>query len=282
MQTYETLISVSDLNSIYRQAHCLIVDCSRSPDEEYNGQGQYFAEHLPGALHAHLDRDLASPHLKGRTGRHPLPRIEAFAALLSRWGVDAGTQVVVYDHGDNMAASRLWWLIKWIGHDAVAVLDGGLSAWKKQGLPVEKGEGVPRPPTKFIARLRPEMVVTADEVAAALRTHASVIDARSEERFRGENEPYDPIAGHIPGASCLPYSGNLDSRGYFLSAAALADRFRSYSNEQQPVFYCGSGVSACHNILAWQVAGLGDAKLYVGSWSDWITDPDRPIAGNSQ
>ncbi|MGB5049575.1 MAG: sulfurtransferase, partial [Caldilineaceae bacterium] len=237
------------------------------------------ASHIPGAVYAHLDEDLAAPVAPDRKGgRHPLPTPEEFARTLSGWGIDNEIQIVAYDDGPGAMAARFWWMLRWLGHDAVAVLDGGWAAWQAENRPVESG--VPAvTPARFVPRPRPEMIVNADK---ALQYTASggalLIDARAADRYRGENETLDPVGGHIPGASNHFYGQNL-SDGRFRKREALAQDFRSLIGQRpasEIIHYCGSGVTACHNLLAMEHAGLGLARLYPGSWSDWSSDPSRP------
>ncbi len=215
------------------------------------------------------------------SGRHPLPDPAAFAELLSRWGVDASTQVVAYDAAGGAFAARLWWLLRWIGHDAVAVLDGGLPAWQASGGALDQSVQT-RSPTAFQARPRPQMSVSAGEVAAALaQDSATLVDARSAERFAGRVEPIDPVAGHVPGAVNYPFQLNLDASGRFLDPRSLSARWRGsipFARGSDLICMCGSGVTACHNLLALEHAGLPGARLYAGSWSEWIRSPERPVA----
>jgi thiosulfate/3-mercaptopyruvate sulfurtransferase len=243
------------------------------------GENAYRQGHLPGARFAHLDRDLSGAKT-GRNGRHPLPSPEACAQAFGRLGIDSGKQVVAYDQGPGMYAARLWWMLRWLGHDAVAVLDGGFAAWTREGRPVTTD--VPRvTPAAFVARPSPA-TIDARAVAASLASSAHVlVDARARERYRGDVEPLDPVAGHIPGALNRPYSDNVDAEGRFKSVDALAEDFDALLAGRAPqdvVHYCGSGVTACHNVLAMTHAGLPGARLYPGSWSEWCSDPQRPVA----
>jgi thiosulfate/3-mercaptopyruvate sulfurtransferase len=245
------------------------------------GIESYRAGHLPGAVFADLDRDLAGP--PGPGGRHPLPRPEDFQAAMRRAGVSQHRAVVVYDGADAMAAARGWWLLRYFGHPDVAVLDGGYSAWVAAGGRVETGEGAGAGPGDFAAR--PGHMPTLDAGrAAALARHGVLLDARSGERYRGEVEPADPVAGHIPGALSAPTTGNTGPDGRFLPSAALRERFAALgvvpSDEGGPVavgVYCGSGVTAAHELIALVLAGI-PAALYPGSWSNWVASPGRPVA----
>lgn len=236
----------------------------------------YRAGHLPGAGHVDLGRDLAGPHVPGVTGRHPLPEPAAFEAAMRRAGVRSGRPVVVYDDADATAAARAWWLLRWAGHDDVRVLDGGLRAWRSAGLPVTTE--VPSPASGDLV-VRPGRLPVLDAAGAAARARDGVLlDARSVERYRGEVEPVDPVAGHVPGALSAPTTDNLLPDGRFRPVEELRRRFDDLgAGGDRPVgVYCGSGVTAAHQVLALSLAGVA-AELYVGSWSDWITDPDRPV-----
>ncbi len=257
-----------------------IVDCRFDLGDTEAGRCAYAQSHIPGAQYAHLDEDLSGPIVSDRTGRHPLPEADDFARTLARLGIGNSAQVIVYDDGSGSMAARMWWMMRWLGHEAVAVLDGGWAAWTAAGLPARGGHETVQL-VSFTASPRPELVVDAAEMLAKTASGgALVIDARAADRFRGENETHDPIGGHIPGASNLPHAGNLRD-GLFRQPAELAARFSELMGNRPPsevIFYCGSGVSACHNALALEHAGIGEARLYPGSWSDWITDPTRPTA----
>lgn len=278
---YTTIISPDDLQSRLDDPDWVIVDARFSLSEPARGRHDYEVAHIPGAVYAHLDDDLSGPIVPGVTGRHPLPDPNAFAEQLSAWGIDETVQVVVYDDIGGGIAARLWWMLRWLGHDAVAVLDGGFPAWQSAGYPTESGEES-RSPRTFTPRPHPEMVAEVEEVET-LRTDAAsrLLDARARARYRGALEPIDPVAGHIPGAVSAPYGGNLDDDQRFLSPEQLRDRFAEVLAEVPPektVVYCGSGVTAAHDILAMTHAGLPGVRLYPGSWSHWITDSNRPVA----
>jgi thiosulfate/3-mercaptopyruvate sulfurtransferase len=235
----------------------------------------YRAGHIPGAVFADLDRDLAAP--PGPGGRHPMPATADFEAAMRRAGVSDGRPVVVYDAADATAAARAWWLLRYFGHPAVAVLDGGYRAWTAAGHPVETGPPAPGPPGDFTARPGHMPLLDADGAAALART-GLLLDARAGERYRGETEPVDPVAGHIPGAVSAPTADNVNPDGTFRPVGDLAARFAALGAAVG--VYCGSGVTAAHEVLALSLAGV-PAALYVGSWSNWITDPSRPIATGS-
>ena len=260
----------------------LFVDCRFFIREPDRAERDYEQSHIAGAVFAHLDRDLSGSIIRGVTGRHPLPSPDVFAATAGRLGIGPATQVVAYDESTGaMAAARLWWLLKWAGHDAVAVLDGGLNRWISLGFPCAVGAEL-RPAAPFEARFRPKMAVNADDVLAVLSDPTYIVlDARAEERYRGMNETIDPVAGHIEGAFSAPYMDNLGANACFRSPSELADRFEKLAggrDADHTVFYCGSGVTAAHNVLAYALSGKGIPRLYAGSWSDWITDPRRPTA----
>ncbi|HJW25185.1 MAG TPA: sulfurtransferase [Rhodocyclaceae bacterium] len=243
------------------------------------GEGAYSQGHMPGAFFLHCDRDLSGP-TTGSNGRHPLPDPEVLAAKLAACGVDGATQVVVYDDCQGMIAGRLWWLLRWLGHDRVAVLDGGLQAWLALGGAMTAEVSVAQP-ARFEARPR-DWVVDAHSILTHVESSAMrVVDARSPDRFRGENETIDPVGGHIPGAYNRFFKDNLGPDGRFKPAEALRAEWLAFLGDAAPeqvVHQCGSGVSACHNILAMEVAGLPSPRLYAGSWSEWCADPQRPVA----
>jgi thiosulfate/3-mercaptopyruvate sulfurtransferase len=262
-----------------------IIDCRFDLARPEWGAQAFAASHIPHALYADLDRDLAAPRTP-RSGRHPLPQVEALTATFSRFGIDQRVQVVAYDQGSGAFAARLWWLLRWLGHPRVAVLNGGLAAWQRAALPLSTASE-PRTSRPFVAKPDPDRLVTASEVAALVSSGALrggeplLVDARSADRFAGENETIDPVAGHIPGARNHPFAGNLDADGRFLDPGQLRRAWEDTlcgTPPRQLIAMCGSGVTACHNLLALEVAGLSGARLYSGSWSEWITDPAHPVA----
>lgn len=275
-----TLVDTETLARHLDDPRWVVFDCRFTLTDPEAGRRAYLAGHIPGARYAHLEEDLSSPVGPG-TGRHPLPDPEALARKLGAWGVDETRQVVVYDDSFGAMAARLWWLLRWLGHEAVALLDGGFPKWLREGRPVTATP--PRlAPARFLPRVRDELWVDSQFVARAIQDHTHVVlDARAEERFRGEVEPLDKVAGHIPGALNRPYEDNLDLSGEFLSEETLREDYAELLGGVSPervVVMCGSGVTACHNLLAMEHAGLKGAKLYAGSWSEWITDPNRPVA----
>jgi thiosulfate/3-mercaptopyruvate sulfurtransferase len=271
------VISPADLAERLRDSRLCIVDCRASLQDPAAGRHAYAKAHLPGARFADLLDDLSGPIVAGKTGRHPLPELDRFVAKVRRWGIGMSSQVVAYDDAAGAFAARLWWMLRWLGHDDVAVLDGGYSAWVAERRPVTADL-----PTvahgNFVPRARPELLVSTTELAAPQSIAQKLFDARAPERFRGDVEPIDPVAGHIPGAVNLPFADNLRD-GRFRSPAELRERFAQALGDSAPeraVVYCGSGVTACHDVLAFAHAGLPLPRLYAGSWSEWITDPARP------
>ena len=280
--THTILISIDDAAVRIGDPAWLFVDCRYTLGDPGKGRRDYDAGHLPGAIFASLDDDLASPHVPGRTGRHPLPEKSAWLDTLSGWGIAPATQIVAYDGGvGQSAAGRLWWMLKWAGHDRVAVLDGGFPRWVETGNLLTTAPPSHRQNRRFEPRWRDDMQVSAAEVAARLAAgSATVLDARAVERFRGEVEPIDPVAGHIPGAISAPYTANITPGGVMAPVSTLTERFDALApgrRAEDVIVYCGSGVSAIQNLLAFAHAGRGIPRLYPGSWSEWITDPSRPV-----
>lgn len=279
MPTFDTLITTADLAQRLGAADLVVCDVRFDLAQPDWGDAQYRAGHIPGAVYVHLDRDLSAPKT-GRNGRHPLPTPEAAAATFGRLGIAAGMQVVAYDQASGMFASRLWWMLRWLGFEAVAVLDGGYTKWTGEGRPV--ATQVPAPaPIPFAARRVTPTVNATGVMASLARQTLCIVDARAPERFRGETEPLDPVAGHIPGARNRPYAQNLNADQTLKSAATLRAEFEALLDgvpHDAVVHSCGSGVSACHNILAMEVAGIRGSRLYPGSWSEWCADPLRPVA----
>lgn len=275
-----TLVDTETLARHLDDPRWVVFDCRFTLSDAEAGRRAYAAGHIPGARYAHLEEDLSGPVGPG-TGRHPLPDPALLARKLGDWGVDRSKQVVVYDDTFGAMAARLWWLLRWLGHEAVALLDGGFPKWQREGRPVT-AEPPRVVPARFMAKPRDEMWVDSRFVERVVRDNSHLIlDARAEERFRGEVEPFDKVAGHIPGALNRPYEDNLDLSGEFLSEEALREDYGAQLGGIPPervIVMCGSGVTACHNLLAMEHAGLKGARLYAGSWSEWITDPNRPVA----
>jgi thiosulfate/3-mercaptopyruvate sulfurtransferase len=277
---YTTLIETAELARHLRDPAFVIVDVRHDLTQpERFGDEAYAASHIPGAAFAHIDRDLSAPKT-GRNGRHPLPTPEAAAAVFGRLGIDATKQVVAYDQDSGMFASRLWWMLRWLGHEHVAVLDGGFAKWSREGRPVSTERHAVSPARFVPSRVR--ATVNATGIASSLPRHdLLLLDARAAERYRGDTEPLDPVAGHIPGALNRPYTRNVASDGTFHSPRELRSEFDAMLHGRSPgdvVHYCGSGVSACHNALAMTVAGYPLTRLYPGSWSEWVADPQRAVA----
>ena len=277
-----TLITPEQLAIQVDNPHWVILDCRHDLMNPAAGRDAYAAGHLPGAQFADMDHQLSGARYGEDgvfRGRHPLPERAAFIATLRSWGISDDSQVVAYDAHGGMFAARLWWLLRWVGHAPVAVLDGGIGAWSAQGLPVTT-ELATRSAGTITERVALVHTVDAAGVLANLDGGArTVIDARAPERFRGENETMDPVGGHIPGATNRFFKDNLDADGRFKSPAQLKAEFaRLVADPAEAIMQCGSGVTACHNLLALEVAGLTGAALYPGSWSEWCADPARPVA----
>lgn len=280
---FTTLISVAELAARLDSPEWLVVDCRFDLARPAAGEIAYAAGHIPGAIYAHLDRDLAGP-VTAQTGRHPLPAPQQFADTLSGWGLTRETQVVAYDADTGAYAARLWWLLRWAGHRKVAVLDGGFRAWTTAAMPTTT-EPAHRVAAHY--RVQPDRDAWLDTAQVAQRMGQPdwrLLDARAAERFAGSVEPIDPVAGHVPGAMNHPFALNLDTNGTFLPARELRarlDKSQAGVADDRTVAMCGSGVTACHLLLAMEVAGKPGAKLYAGSWSEWIRDPARGIARGS-
>lgn len=277
--SYTTLVAAATLAAHLDDSAWLVIDVRHQLADTGYGERVYAENHIPGAVFLHCDCDLSGP-MTGSNGRHPLPAVEKLAARLGEIGIGPQTQVVIYDDAQGMIAGRLWWLLRWLGHEQVAVLDGGFQAWQAAGGALTTELPLLRP-TTFTAKVRDAMV-DADYVQAFLQTsRMHLVDARSPDRFRGENETIDPVGGHIPGAVNRFFRENLQADGRFKPAAELRAEWLMVlagASPEQVVHQCGSGVSACHNILAMEIAGLPGSRLYAGSWSEWCTDCGRPVA----
>jgi thiosulfate/3-mercaptopyruvate sulfurtransferase len=279
----EILVSAERLNELIQAESCVVVDCRFDFGNKNKGRSQWAHAHIPGASYAHLDEDLAAP-VNDDTGRHPLPDAGVFAAFLASIGWSPGKLLVAYDDGSNAISVRLWWLMRYFGH-AAAVLDGGLAAWTAARYPLEPGEASPTPAP--LGELVPadQMTVSSEEIQASLDSgDLTIVDARASERFSGQVEPLDTRGGHIPGALNRPFHGNLDKSGCFKPADVLRSEFSDLlrsSGSTGVVHSCGSGVTACHNIFAMELAGMSATLLYPGSWSEWIRDPGRPVETGS-
>jgi len=309
--TFKTLIDVKSLRELLGGPRLAIIDCRFDLLNPEAGRQAYLRAHIPGARYADLNRDLSAP-IGPHTGRHPLPTPEAFAACLRQLGIGDHTQVIAYDDANGSVAARLWWMLRWVGHDAVAVLDGGFKAWTSHGgalasassdpvsqaAPIHAEPHTHLEPLTHLAPLThmepaaplepltphpdPDAVLSTADLEQALRDpKVMLVDARAKERYAGHVEPIDSVAGHIPGAVNHPFTANLDADNHFLPAAELKRRWQQRLAGKKPgnlIAMCGSGVTACHNLLSLEVAGLSGARLYAGSWSEWIRDPQRPIA----
>ncbi|QBB70903.1 sulfurtransferase [Pseudolysobacter antarcticus] len=278
--SFTTLITPAELAPLIGSGDLLILDCRHDLADLSRGQRAYTQGHIPGAQYADLNRDLSDLSKPG-LGRHPLPDASAFAMTLARWGYYSQQQVVVYDDAGGAIAARAWWMLRLIGHDAVAVLDGGMPAWLATGLVVDSV--VPQPePTQVAINFKTGEIVYFDELSKKLQSeNVQLLDARGAPRFRGEVEPLDTVAGHIPGAINRPFSSNLAVDGSFKSAPLLRDEFSALlgvHSAHTVIHSCGSGVTACHNLLAMEHAGLVGSRVFAPSWSGWISDPTRPVA----
>lgn len=277
------LISANELRQALsrKDQDWLLIDCRFNLGNTSAGEAAYAQGHLPGALYAHLDRDLSGPKT-GTNGRHPMPSPEAFERTVQGWAIQPGTRVVAYDDAGGMFAARLWWLLRWAGFEPVQVLDGGWQAWLAAQGPVDTHAAARRTPSAFQIQPRADWVVRAADVQARLGQpdQQVLIDARAADRFRGENETMDPVGGHIPGARNRFFQLNLQADGRFKPASQLKAEFEALlasSPIHAVVHQCGSGVTACHNLLAMAQAGLPATRLYAGSWSEWCADPARPV-----
>ncbi|HTC29538.1 MAG TPA: sulfurtransferase [Candidatus Acidoferrum sp.] len=274
---HTTIVDAASVAAHLDDAGWVVIDCRHALNDFASGRRLYDEAHIPGAFFADAESDLAGPH-SGTNGRHPLPDPQVFAAFLRGIGVNDTTQIVAYDAGGDMFAARLWFLCRWIGHDACAVLDGGLAGWITDGLPVTQAPPKPRAGSVH-AHLRPELLVDADYVLTHLDDRAmQLLDARAADRFAGRNETVDPVAGHIPGARNRFFKENFTDDGHFRPGQQLRAAFEAYGPSDAIVHQCGSGVSGALNLLAMEIAGLRGARLYAGSWSEWIADPSRPRA----
>lgn len=276
---FTTLISASQLHQCLSEPKMVVVDCQFDLADAAAGRAAYEAGHIAGARYAHLGDDLSSP-ITSTSGRHPLPNPTQLADKFGNWGINSQTQIVAYDNTSGAFASRLWWLARWLGHSAIAVLDGGLSAWIKAGFNTTTEVPAPTPAT-FTSRASDDLWLTTDAMLEKLAAgDLTIVDARKHERYLGKVEPIDPVAGHIPGAVNLPFADNWNSEGCFHTPEKLRQRFEGVADRPAPqiAHSCGSGITACVNLLAMEHAGLPNSKLYAGSWSEYIRDTSRPVA----
>lgn len=281
---YTTLISAADLKALINQPNVVIIDSRHVLSDLEKGRRDYQANHIPTAQFAHLDEDLSGEIIAGETGRHPFPSIEKITKNLSKWGIDEQVQVIVYDQGHGGIAARLWFMLKWLGHEKVAVLDGGWKNWETLGYPTDANIPEVTPKT-FTPKPNADLLVDVQFMEQNIdNNELTYVDSRTSKRYRGEEEPIDPIAGHIPSALNAPWPENVGPDGLFLDKTTLAHRFLNLLKGQPKgpaIFYCGSGVTACHNLLALHHIGITTAKLFPGSWSEWIVDSEREVVVES-
>ncbi len=271
---YSTIINAEDLISILDKETTIVIDC-RNSNSEITGELAYNEAHISKAYYAHLEADLSGEIIKGKTGRHPFPKVEDFEKTCSKWGITTDSQVVVYDWNNGGIAGRLWMMMKWFGHENVAVLNGGWENWKKENFSVSNEQPLFKN-SNFKAKVNADLLVNRKEIEANIKdAKFTLIDARAAFRYRGESEPIDPIAGHIPTALSFPYAENVNEQNLFLDKEKLKSRFEEITNNKKDiVVYCGSGVTACHNILALNHIEYQNVRLYPGSWSEWIITDD--------
>lgn len=274
---HKTVINSETLNELLNQKNIVIIDCRHYLSDLKKGQKEYNQAHIPNAFYADLDNDLSGKIIKGVTGRHPFPSVEKIVEYFEKWGIDETKQVIVYDQSHGGIAARLWMMLNWLGHENVAVLNGGWQEWQRLNLATSNEIPTTKKST-FTPKINHNLLVDVSVIETNIQQpEFTLIDARAAARYRGEVEPIDPVAGHIPTALSFPFIENLDGNHLFISKEDLSERFQSIENEDL-VMYCGSGVTACHNILALKHIGKNDVQLYAGSWSDWITDENRSIA----
>ena len=279
------LIGAAELEARLGDPDTRVVDCRFDLGDPSAGRRDWLAGHIPGAVFADLDEDLAGP-VDATTGRHPLPSVDAFATRLGELGIGNDSSVIVYDAGSGALAARAWWMLRWLGHEDVRLLERGFAGWTADARSLETGETEVEPRT-FVPEVRAGVTISTEEVAARLRDSSGLklVDARDAARYRGENEPIDPVAGHIPGALNIPFTDLIDAAGRFLIPAQLRQRFAEALGEGDAADWavmCGSGVTACHLAVAAALAGRPEPRLYVGSWSEWIRDSDRPISAGGE
>ncbi len=277
---HQFIIDPSDCADLLGTPNLKLVDCRFSLADTAWGHEEYLQNHIPGAVYAHMDQDLSGKIQPGVTGRHPLPNPMDFIQTLQSWGIDNDDHVIIYDQSHGGLAARLWWMLRWMGHGKTSVLDGGWAEWVNLNLPVKADVPVIKA-SNFTGNPNAEMIADMHEIFARLNDPSyTVVDARVHTRYTGENEPIDPVAGHIPGAVNMPFLGNINDEGRWKSPEELKTKFASIisGSAQRTAVYCGSGVTACHDILALELAGFPGAHLYPGSWSEWITSSENPVA----
>ena len=280
MKNFETFISCEDLFNLYKSEDLIIIDCRFDLSNPSWGYQDYLKSHIPNALYAHLDNDL-SKKVTQETGRHPLPDLEKMEETFSKWGIDSKKQVVVYDSASGSFAARLWWMLHYLGHSKVAILNGGLQTWIGLGYPVESGNVINKTTSIFTGKPNNSMLISTSEMENLINDkNFTIIDARSPERYSGQSEPIDKIAGRIPNSINFFHQENLDESGYLLSKNELKQKYNLLLEEKTAdnvVVYCGSGVTSCMNVAVMKHIGLSTPKLYLGSWSEWIRDLNHPI-----
>jgi thiosulfate/3-mercaptopyruvate sulfurtransferase len=278
---YNTIISAQDVHRNIENPKFTIMDCRYYLPEPEMGHKEYLEGHIPGAIYINLDKDLSGDIIPGVTGRHPLPSSQVFTERLSNWGIDSSTQVVAYDNRGGAIAARLWWMLRWLGHEKAAVMDGGWNAWQKNDFPLETRTNQ-RERKTFLPREQPEMIADIDLVEKIRQDpDYLLVDARSPERYWGIKETIDKKAGHIPGAVTAPFEENMDENEFFLPMEQLKVRYQELLDgipEENVVWYCGSGVTSIHSMIVMVMAGYDLPRLYPGSWSEWSADPQRPTA----
>lgn len=281
MKYFDTILDANKACVLIAEGDCVVLDCRFSLGQPERGREAFRQGHLPLAQYVHLDEDLSSP-VTSHSGRHPLPPIESFSEKLSDWGISPATQVIVYDDAGGLYAARAWWMLRWCGHRRVAVLDGGIESWNSNSFELSTELHSATAPRPYPTTARQEWVFDSSDIGSGLDNGEIVlIDARGAERFAGTEEPVDPVAGHVPGAINRPATDNLNEHGRFKSSRELLGEWRNVllnREDRRIVSMCGSGVTACHNLLSLKIAGLGDCALYAGSWSCWISDPKNPVA----
>jgi len=274
---YTSIIEAEVLNQHLDDPDWIVFDCRYNSLDKTAGLNQYLEAHIPVARYAHMDKDLSGPIIPGQTGRHPFPDADIFTKQLQQWGVNQTSQVIIYDGSHGALAARLWFMFRYLGHEKVAVLNGGFKHWIKRKFPTTADLPIIKQ-GNFESNIQTELLASLSSVIEISKSNdGCLIDARAANRYRGETEPLDPIAGHIPNAKNYPFSENVDTDGMWKTKAEITKRFKNLAQEKEMIFYCGSGVTACHNLLALHYAGIAEAKLYPGSWSEWIVDPLRPI-----
>lgn len=277
----KAILSIEEVQPLLQHRVALIVDCTFHLAEPELGERQYMEAHIPGAVYAHLDRNLSGPVIGGKTGRHPVPHPVKLARTFSELGISNDSIVIAYDQGHGAFAARIWWLLRYLGHDHAYILDGGFGVWKEKGFSLERHSEMRLIRKKtFVPIVREWMLAEMQDIRDNQGSGMLLIDVRAPERYAGKHEPIDPVAGHIPGSVNIPYLSNLQDEVSWKPDTDLQEMYREVEkirDQKTPVFYCGSGVTACHGVAAYIKAGFGMPVLYGGSWSEWITDPSNPV-----